>query len=77
MSRVARSVLVLLMVVPATAGAAMTRSPVALTASPAHLTLTGSGAATIRVTNTGSSRVVVDVDGGALSFRSQPLAEAA
>jgi len=74
MSRVSRSVLVLLMVVPATAGAAMTRSPVALTASPAHLTLTGSGAATIRVTNTGSSRVVVDVRraGFSLDLRGRP-----
>jgi hypothetical protein len=66
--------LVALVLVPASAGASTTRPPVALTASPAHVALTGSGRSTVRVTNRGSSRVVVDVGraGFALDLRGSP-----
>jgi len=53
--------LVLFVLVPAAAGTSTTRPPVALTASPAHVALAGSGQSTIRVTNSGSRPVLVDV----------------
>jgi hypothetical protein len=60
--------------VPASAGASVERPPVALTASPAHVALAGSGRSTVRVTNAGASRVVVDVSraGFALDLRGRP-----
>jgi len=58
----------------ASAGASGARPPVALTASPAHVDLAGSGRATVRVTNSGTSRVVLDVRraGFALDLRGKP-----
>jgi hypothetical protein len=57
---------------PADAGAA--RRPVALTASPARVVLTGTARAAVRVTNAGTRRVVVDVSraGFALTLRGRP-----
>jgi hypothetical protein len=71
--RVAGLVL-LLALAPASAGASGARPPVALTASPAHVELAGSGRATVRVTNSGTSRVVLDVRraGFALDLRGEP-----
>lgn len=65
---------VLLALASASAGASGARPPVALTASPAHLELAGSGRATVRVTNSGTSRVVLDVRraGFALDLRGEP-----
>jgi hypothetical protein len=70
----ARIGLVALTLVPASAGASVERPPVALTASPAHVALAGSGRSTVRVTNAGASRVVVDVSraGFALDLRGRP-----
>jgi hypothetical protein len=64
----------MLVLVPASAGASTIRPPVALTASPSHLGLDGSGRATVLVTNSGASRVVVDVSraGFALDLRGRP-----
>ncbi len=65
---------VLLALASASAGASGARPPVALTASPAHVELAGSGRATVRVTNSGTSRVVLDVRraGFALDLRGEP-----
>jgi len=73
-SAAARIGLVALTLVPASAGASAERPPVALTASPAHVALAGSGRSTVRVTNGGASRVVVDVSraGFALDLRGRP-----
>jgi hypothetical protein len=59
---------------PASAGAGGVRSPLALAASPAHVRLFGSAAATLRVTNWGTARVVADVGtaGLALGLRGRP-----
>lgn len=64
----------LLALAPASAGASGARPPVVLTASPAHVELAGSGRATVRVTNSGTSRVVLDVGraGFALDLRGEP-----
>jgi len=58
----------------ASAGASGVRPPVALTASPAHVELAGSGRVTVRVTNSGTRRVVLDVRraGFALDLRGEP-----
>jgi hypothetical protein len=63
-----------LALVPASAGTSATEPPVALTAAPAHVTLAGSTPATVRVTNSGTSRVVIDVTraGFALDLRGRP-----
>ena len=55
------------------------RPPVALTASPARVDLAGAGRATVRVTNRGLQRVVVDVvrAGFALDLRGRPKIVAA
>jgi hypothetical protein len=74
MSRAALAlVLVPCALVPAAAGAGA-QPPIALTASPARVSLTGSGSATIRVTNTGRRAVVLDVGraGFALDLRGRP-----
>src|SRR5262245_28522949 len=65
---------VLLALAPASAGASGARPPVALSASPAHVELVGSGRTTVRVTNSGASRVVLDVRraGFALDLRGRP-----
>jgi hypothetical protein len=59
---------------PASAGASATRPPGAQTPYPAHLEHAGSGRSTVRVTNAGTSRVVVDVRraGFALDLRGRP-----
>jgi hypothetical protein len=59
---------------PASAGASGERAPVALTASPAHLSLVGAARSSIRITNRGSSRAVVGVTraGFALDLRGRP-----
>lgn len=74
MSTLARALLALLLVAPASAGATKPRSSVALTASPAHVTLQGTARATVRVTNSGRSRVVLDIRraGFGLDLRGRP-----
>lgn len=64
----------LLALAPASAGASGARPPVALTASPAHVDLVGSGRATVRIRNSGTSRVVLEVRraGFALDLRGEP-----
>ena len=64
----------LLALAPASAGASGARPPVALTASPAHVELAGAARATVRVTNAGVDRVVLDVRraGFALDLRGRP-----
>jgi hypothetical protein len=49
------------------------RAPVALVASPAHVEIAGSGRTTVRVTNSGTRRVVLDLRraGFALDLRGQ------
>ncbi len=56
------------------ASAGAVRKPVALTAAPARVELTGSGRVAVRVTNSGSKPVVVDASraGFALSLRGRP-----
>ena len=68
------AILALLLVAPASAGATGARPSVALTATPAHVVLEGSAASRVRVTNTGSERVFVDVvrAGFALDLRGRP-----
>ena len=64
----------LLLLAPASAGASGARPPVALTASPAHVELAGSGRTSVRVTNSGRSSVILDVHraGFALDLRGRP-----
>jgi hypothetical protein len=78
---VSRALLVLALVVPTSAGTAGAthatatgRPSVALTASPAHLNLQGSRKTTVRISNTGTTRVVIDVRraGFALDLRGRP-----
>jgi hypothetical protein len=70
----ARIGLVALTLAPASAGASVDRPPVALTATPAQVALVGSSRSTVRVTNGGAFRVVVDVAraGFALDLRGRP-----
>lgn len=65
---------ILLTLASASAGASGARSPVSLTASPAHVELAGAAQATVRVTNSGSSSVVLDVRraGFGLDLRGRP-----
>jgi hypothetical protein len=74
MSRLACVLITAVLVVPASAGATTARRSIALTASPAHVSLQGSGYATVRVTNSGRRLVVVDVRraGFALDLRGRP-----
>jgi hypothetical protein len=74
MRLVARAVLPLVLVAPVSAGATAVRPSLALTASPARVTLRGSAGATIRLRNAGRQRVVVDVRraGFALDLRGRP-----
>jgi hypothetical protein len=73
-ARVALVTLAALTLVPASAGTSGARPRVALTASPSHVALAGAARATVRVTNSGASRVVVDVSraGFALDLRGRP-----
>jgi hypothetical protein len=66
--------LVALALVPASAGASAGRPPVALTAIPAHVVLAGSTRTSVRVTNSGTQGVAVDVSrsGFALDLRGRP-----
>jgi len=74
MSRLACVVITAALVVPASAGTTAAHRSIALTASPAHVSLQGSGRATVRVTNSGRRPVVVDVRraGFALDLRGRP-----
>lgn len=64
----------LLALAASAAGASGTRPRVALVAVPAHVDLAGRDAATVRVTNTGATPVVVDVRraGFSLDLRGRP-----
>ena len=69
------SALTLTLLASASAGASSAATPpLALTASPAHVQLDGAGRTTVRVTNRGGQRVVVDVSraGFALDVRGRP-----
>jgi len=59
---------------PAPAGASAARTPVSVVASPARVTLAGSGRATVTVTNSGSRRVEIEVRraGFALDLHGRP-----
>jgi hypothetical protein len=74
MIAVVLAILALVLVAPASAGVTGARPSVALTATPAHVTLDGRQSETVRVTNTGSERVVVDIRraGFALDLRGRP-----
>jgi P pilus assembly chaperone PapD len=67
-------VVVALALVPASAGASAGRPPVALTATPARVLLAGSAHTSVRVTNSGTKPVAVDVSraGFALDLRGRP-----
>jgi hypothetical protein len=66
--------LLLALLAPASAGASSAPPPVSLTASPARVTLVGSGREAIRVTNSGRKTVEVEVAraGFALDLRGRP-----
>ena len=68
------SVSVLALLAPASAGAGAGPPPVSLAASPARVTLPGSGRTAIRVTNAGSRAVDVEVSraGFSLDLRGRP-----
>ena len=74
MTRAAGLFLAVVVLVPASAGAGTTKPPLALTATPAHVSLVGTSRSVIRVTNPGRSPVVVDVGraGFALDLRGRP-----
>lgn len=74
MTRAAGLLLVVVVLVPASAGAGTARPPLALTATPAHVSLVGTARSVIRVTNPGRSPVVVDVGraGFSLDLRGRP-----
>ena len=65
---------VLLVLASASAGASSARAPVSVAATPARVTIFGSGRATVQVTNSGSRRVEIDVRraGFALDLRGRP-----
>jgi hypothetical protein len=70
----AAAVLFVLALASASAGASVARPPVSITASPSRVELAGSARATVRVTNAGANRVVLDVRqaGFALDLRGRP-----
>ena len=74
MIRAGAIVLAACVLVPAAAGTSTARPVLALTASPARVTLLGSGQAAIQVKNAGSRPVVVDVvrAGFSLDLRGRP-----
>jgi hypothetical protein len=74
MIRAAAMLLAASVLVPASAGAGTPRSPLALTAAPAHVALAGAARAEVRVTNPGLRAVVVDVvrAGFSLDLRGRP-----
>ena len=65
---------VLLLLASARAGASSGRAPVSVAATPARVTIVGSGRTTIQVTNSGSRRVEIEVRraGFALDLRGRP-----
>jgi hypothetical protein len=66
---IARAAAVLVsLVAPASAGAPPSRSALALTATPAHVTLVGAARQVIRVTNRGTGPLVVDAAAAGLTF---------
>jgi hypothetical protein len=77
-ARVAALGVLALVLVPASAsagaGTSAARPPVALTASPSRVELVGSASASVRLTNSGATRVLVDVvrAGFALDLRGRP-----
>jgi hypothetical protein len=74
MRRTAGLVLAALVLVPASAGAGTARPPLALTATPAHVSIAGSGLATVRVANPGRTPLLVEVAraGFSLDVRGRP-----
>lgn len=64
----------LVLLAPASAGASSAPPPVSLTASPARVTLVGAGQEAIRITNSGTRAVEVEVTraGFALDLRGRP-----
>lgn len=72
--RRAAALLTAIVLVPASAGAGTTRPPAGLTATPSRIALAGTDRATVRVTNPGSTPLVVDVAraGFALDLRGRP-----
>jgi hypothetical protein len=74
MTRVALLALVVLVLVPASAGADTTRPPLGLTATPARVALVGSAGATIRVANPGRAAITVEATraGFGLDLRGRP-----
>jgi hypothetical protein len=74
MIRAGGIVLACLLLVPAAAGTGSAPAPVALTASPSRLMLSGSRPAAIQLANTGDRPVVVDAQraGFALDLRGRP-----
>jgi len=74
MRRAAALSLAAVVLVPASAGASTSRPMLALTATPARVTLAGSGIATVRVANPGRGAVSVDVAraGFSLDRRGRP-----
>jgi hypothetical protein len=73
-ARFSSTVALLLALASAPAGASAARPAVALTASPAHVELSGAARATVKVTNSGGRRVVVDMRraGFAVDLRGRP-----
>ena len=67
-------VALMLVLVPAPAGAGTTRPPLGLAVTPARVALAGTGKASVRITNPGVGAVVVDVAraGFSLDLRGRP-----
>jgi hypothetical protein len=74
MRRTAGLLLAALVLVPASAGAGTARPPLGLTATPAHVSIAGSGRATVRVVNPGRTPLVVEAAraGFSLDLRGRP-----
>ncbi len=74
MRRAAGLFLAALVLVPPSAGAGTARRPLALTATPAHVWIAGSGRATVRVANAGTTPLVVEAAraGFSLDLRGRP-----
>jgi hypothetical protein len=74
MRRAAGLLLAALVLVPASAGAGAARPPLALTATPAKVSIAGSGRAIVRVANPGTSPLVVEAAraGFSLDLRGRP-----
>ncbi len=74
MRRAAGLLLAALVLVPASAGAGAERPPLALTATPAKVSIAGSGRAIVRVANPGTSPLVVEAAraGFSLDLRGRP-----